>query len=131
MPTPAASYLALLVTVVGNAIGIALGAFLSVGAPCLLVERLRAVAAGNDTSATPTQPDRGAARRHGDFWDAILAFAMSCAATGFFAASYWFYAAEGDMAAVASAKGTLVVVGSAVGAALSGWVVLVLRRWAG
>lgn len=132
MPTPANSYLELFSAAIAAAIGIALGAIISVAVPCLLVERLRTVAA-RDLFAMPTQPDRGvertAARRHKDFWDAILAMAMSFSATGFCGASYYFYAMEENMAAMASVKGTLVVVGSAMGAALSGWAVLVLRRW--
>lgn len=129
MPTPVSSYLGLFSAAVGAAIGIAFGAIISVAVPCLLVERLRNFAA-RDASATPTQPDRGvertAARKHGHFWNAILGITTSFAATGFFGASYYFYAAEGDMAATAIAKGTLVVVGSAVGAALSGGAVLLL-----
>lgn len=132
MPTPASSYLGLLIAAVGNAIAVSFGAIISVAVPCLLVKRLETFAA-RDSLATSTQPDRGAeqgtASRHSDFWDAILGIATSFAATGFFGASFYFYAFDEDTAAVASVKGTLVVVGSAVGAALSGWAALVLRKW--
>lgn len=130
--TPAGSYLALLTTTIGNAVCVAMGAILSIGVPWLLVERFRAIAAKDDDALARHSPplDRAAARRHGEFGDAILALTTSFAATGYFGASFYFYA-YGNVAAVACVRGALVVVGSAVGAALSGWAVLVLRRWVG
>lgn len=120
MSANTSSLFTLLITTIGTAIAVGLGAIVSIATPCILVEQLHKMSSNppRATHAEATRRPDEYGSGHKNFWDAVLGITLSGSATGYCAASYYFYVWS-DSVLTGVLKGTTLVVGSSIGIAVS------------
>lgn len=129
MSANTSSLFTLLLTTIGTAIAVGLGAIVSIATPCVLVQQLRKMSS-NATSSTHArifQSSDHDGDRHSYFWDAVLGITLSGSATGYCAASYYYYVFSNSVL-TGILNGTTLVVGSSIGIAASAALAILAMR---